>query len=519
MTVSWEAIRGDGIPFEPTAPAEAGTQERVAHADDLRLAHRRYARAVAISDAAVLAATMAIAQIGRFGSLDVPTPNAGLLTGSYMLLGAVLGVLWWSMLGMMRTRARGVLGEGAEEYRRIAKASFLVFGWFALMSMLFKYDASRGYLAIAFPAGVLLLVVVRMIARRRVQRARCSGAGLANVLVVGSSQSAERIAAWFDRHPESGYRVIGVWSPPAVGSGVTGRTAGATVSRVPNQRSVHPHTNLPLVQAITDFAVDSVVVTDSEALGHDGLRDLSWELTGTDVELMVSPNVIDVVGARIHVREVSSMPLIHVEQPTYAGANHVLKLLFDRIGAGLVLAVLSPLLMVTALAVKATSPGPVFYRQERIGLDGKRFAMIKFRSMRQGADGELFALIAAQGSNSWELPKIEDDPRITRVGRFIRRYSIDELPQLLNVLRGDMSLVGPRPQRDFEVERYDHVASRRLTVRPGMTGLWQVSGRSNLEWADAIRLDLLYVENWSIIRDLVILWRTARAVIGSDGAV
>jgi exopolysaccharide biosynthesis polyprenyl glycosylphosphotransferase len=261
-----------------------------------------------------------------------------------------------------------------------------------------------------------------------------------------------------------------------------------------------------------------VLVTDTEHLGAHALRELTWELDGTGVELILSPNVLDVVSSRLHLHDVSGMPMLHVASPQYPGANRFVKGAFDRIGALVALCIFAPLLLVTAATVKFSSRGPVFYRQERVGLGGRTFGMIKFRSMRVGADTQLMALLEAEGKNAAELPKLTVDPRITRVGHFIRRFSIDELPQLFNVLKGDMSLVGPRPQRDFEVELYDDVATRRLAVRPGMTGLWQVSGRSDLSFEEAIRLDVHYVANWSMTADLVIMWKTVRAVLGSDGA-
>jgi exopolysaccharide biosynthesis polyprenyl glycosylphosphotransferase len=210
--------------------------------------------------------------------------------------------------------------------------------------------------------------------------------------------------------------------------------------------------------------------------------------------------------------------MLHVSEPQYAAAARLSKRLFDIVGASLLLVAAAPLFVATAIAVKVSSPGRVFYRQERIGRNSERFGMIKFRSMRSDADSQLAALLKAEGKSLAELPKLTRDPRVTRVGSFIRRFSIDELPQLLNVVKGDMSLVGPRPQRDFEVAQYDRLAERRLTVRPGMTGLWQVSGRSDLAYAEAISLDVHYVENWSMVSDLMILWRTARAVVASEGA-
>jgi exopolysaccharide biosynthesis polyprenyl glycosylphosphotransferase len=273
-----------------------------------------------------------------------------------------------------------------------------------------------------------------------------------------------------------------------------------------------------LADALTISGAETILVTDTEHLGHEGLRELAWQLEGVEVDLMVSPNVMDVAGSRIHMRAVATMPLLHLEEPQYAEAGTWPKLLFDKTAGLLLLLLFSPIMIAAAIAVKLTSHGPVFYRQERIGIRGEKFDMIKFRSMRSGSDQHLAGLLAEQGKGDTPLFKITDDPRITSAGKFLRRYSIDELPQLFNVLKGDMSLVGPRPQLAAEVELYDSIAHRRLTVRPGMTGLWQVSGRSDLTWEESIRLDTSYVENWSMIGDVVILWKTVRAVLGSHGA-
>jgi exopolysaccharide biosynthesis polyprenyl glycosylphosphotransferase len=263
---------------------------------------------------------------------------------------------------------------------------------------------------------------------------------------------------------------------------------------------------------------DTVMFTSSDHLTPERMRRLSWELERGGQRLILSPSLNDVAGRRIQTQPVAGLPLIHIEAPTYTGPQRVVKRAIDLVGSAFLLVVLSPLLVVAAIAVKATSRGPVFYVQERIGRTGNSFGILKFRSMVRDADARLGELLAAQGTGSSPLFKIHEDPRLTRVGRVLRRYSIDELPQLLNVFRGEMSLVGPRPQRPAEVALYDNAARRRLAVRPGMSGLWQVSGRSRLSWEEALRLDLYYIENWSLAADLVILWRTARAVVGSDGA-
>jgi len=316
---------------------------------------------------------------------------------------------------------------------------------------------------------------------------------------------------WFNRHRDSGLRVTGVWVPDA-------QTKSNEWLAVPDQFIPVLGNDRNLFDALNITEADTVIVTDTEHLGHRALRDLTWQLEGIDVDLMVSPNVMDFAGSRIHVRAVAGMPLMHLEEPQYAEAGAWPKVAFDRVFALSAILAFSPLLLAAAVSVKLTSKGPIFFRQRRIGLDGEAFDMLKFRSMRVGADVELAALLAAQGTSGQPLFKVQNDPRLTRAGAFLRRYSIDELPQLLNVLRGDMSVVGPRPQVAAEVELYDHRAFRRLAVRPGMTGLWQVSGRSDLSWEDSIRLDTYYVENWSLTGDIVILWKTLRAVVGSSGA-
>lgn len=194
-----------------------------------------------------------------------------------------------------------------------------------------------------------------------------------------------------------------------------------------------------------------------------------------------------------------------------------MKRVLDVVLALMALVLLSPLLVITAIFIVADSGLPVLFRQNRIGRGGREFGMLKFRSMVVDAEKHLAALRDAHDGNE-VLFKMKDDPRVTRVGKFIRRYSLDELPQLINVLIGDMSLVGPRPPLPAEVEQYEPDALRRLHVRPGMTGLWQVSGRSDLSWEESLRLDLRYVDNWSPIGDLVILMRTFKAVVATSGA-
>ena len=419
--------------------------------------------------------------------------------------------MWWAALQFFQTRDTRIIGDGTDEYRRISRATFVMFGWVAILSLMFQWDMPRGYLATAFPLGLAGLVLGRRGWRLWLHRQRRLGRQLSNVLVVGGHRSGQEMALWFNRHPRSGLRITGVWVPDT-------HTQSDAWLDVPDRRIPVMGNDRNLFDALNTAEADTVIVTDTEHLGHRALRDLTWQLEGIDVDLMVSPNVMDFSGSRIHVRGVAGHAL---DAPGGAAVRRGRRLAEARLRPGLRPA--------GARRLLAAAGGHRCRRQVHqrradllpptpIGLDGEAFDMLKFRSMRVGADAELAELIAAQGTSDQPLFKVKNDPRVTRVGAFLRRYSIDELPQLFNVLRGDMSVVGPRPQVAAEVELYDDGAFRRLTVRPGMTGLWQVSGRSDLSWEDSIRLDTYYVENWSLTGDFVILWKTLRAVLGSSGA-
>lgn len=243
-----------------------------------------------------------------------------------------------------------------------------------------------------------------------------------------------------------------------------------------------------------------------------------WQLETMDIDLVVSPGVMDVANARLALRPYAGFPLLHVEKPQYEETNRFQKRAFDFCFALAAIVVTFPVMLVCAVAIRLTSKGPVFYRAERIGLDGKPFTMLKFRTMVDGADQQVEDLLARNDSAGGVLFKMREDPRITRVGKVLRKLSIDELPQFINVLKQDMSVVGPRPPLRREVDTYDVEARRRLLVKPGVTGLWQVSGRSDLSWEDSVRLDLSYVDNWSMAGDLMIVAKTIKVVLVGDGA-
>jgi exopolysaccharide biosynthesis polyprenyl glycosylphosphotransferase len=272
-----------------------------------------------------------------------------------------------------------------------------------------------------------------------------------------------------------------------------------------------------VVDVVRRRGADAVAVTSASETAAVYLRKLSWQLEGSGIELLVSPGLIEVAGPRLHIRPFVGLPLLAIEEPVFSGWKRVLKGALDRVGAAVTIALVAPVLLAIAAAVKLSSPGPVLYRQERVGAYGRRYTMYKFRSMVVGADAKLQELLDLN-EGSGLLFKMRRDPRVTPVGRVLRRLSLDELPQLFNVLGGTMSLVGPRPPLPQEVERYDTSIRRRLLVKPGLTGLWQISGRSDLSWEESVRLDLRYVENWSLALDLLILWKTASAVLRSHGA-
>jgi exopolysaccharide biosynthesis polyprenyl glycosylphosphotransferase len=350
-------------------------------------------------------------------------------------------------------------------------------------------------------------VAGRYLARRRLRKARAAGRCLQNVLVVGHEWPVLDLVNELRRQPDGGLRVVGACLPGGQGSR---QMAEAGIPVVGNLSQV--------VAAVNALQVDVLAVTTCVEFGGPELRQVCWALENVDVDVVVAPALIEVTGPRLHIRPVAGLPLLHVEKPEFSGARRVVKGLFDRTVAITTIVLLSPLMLATAIAVRLTSHGPALFRQTRVGVRGERFTMYKFRSMHTDAEARLAAVSELNENADGLLFKIRDDPRVTRVGKILRRYSLDELPQLFNVLKGDMSLVGPRPPLPSEVEMYADDVRRRLLVKPGVTGLWQVSGRSDLTWEESVRLDLRYVENWSLVYDFTILWQTASAVLRGSGA-
>lgn len=477
----------------------------------------RYQRLLTVSDVLIVCATVVGAQAARFGWGSGPVLNGVKLTADAVSL--LLIVAWVVALRVFQTLDRRILGAGAQEYSRVVTACLTVFGTLAIVDLLFRLSVARGYVAVALPVGTAALVLSRWLWRRRLVSARkadpdAARAYLDRLLVIGEIPSATALIARLMRNPALGYTVVGVCSPD---SSRLGQPGVGTSVRVDDHEVPRWGDFDDVAAAVDECGATAVAVTSAEALGHEAMQELSWDLEGRDVEMLVAPGVTDVAGPRMMVRPVAGLPLLHIDKPRYEGANRFRKAALDRVGALSALLILLPVMVVIAIAVKLDSRGPIFYRATRIGLNNTPFQMWKFRSMVTDADA-LRPQIAALNEGAGVLFKVRDDPRVTRVGKFIRRYSLDELPQLFNVVGGSMSLVGPRPPLPDEVERYDGRVARRMLVKPGITGLWQVSGRSDLSWEESVRLDLSYVENWSIMQDLTILWRTVWAVARKDGA-
>ncbi|PNI07345.1 polyprenyl glycosylphosphotransferase [Arthrobacter sp. AFG7.2] len=470
----------------------------------------KYSNRLKLVDAGVVVWAVAGAYGVRFGFSDLD--NGPARDVDYLLLSAVLVVAWWLMLGIWGTRDAKVLGSGSEEYKRVLAGSAWLFGFVAVISYALRIDTARGFVGLAFPAGALGLLAARWLVRQHLSLERRHGKSVLRVLILGGPHSAAHLADSLKSAPAAGYFPIAAHLP-----GASDHFSHLPSSAVPVTGTQEDFDSILKVILTSD--VDAVAVSAGVNLHPKDLRRLGWELAARDIGMILAPALTDIAGPRIHTQPVAGLPLIHVSTPKLTGGKKVAKRTFDIAVSGLLVALLTPVFLILAVLVKITDPGPVFYQQERIGLRGTTFKMLKFRSMKVNADAELAKLLEAQGSSDKPLFKVENDPRITPLGRTLRKYSLDELPQLLNVLGGSMSLVGPRPQRAGEVALYDDAAHRRLYVSPGMSGLWQVSGRSNLSWEESIRLDLYYVENWSLMGDVVILFKTFKAVFASTGAV
>ncbi|MEU0652113.1 sugar transferase [Streptomyces albogriseolus] len=460
----------------------------------------RYRRTVITSD--TLATAVVVAGIGNFfGVRDAADWHEkwGILAFGTWLL--VLGAL-----AVSRSWAPTVLGQGAEEFRRLGRSLFMATVVLALGGIALTSRNIKLWIFVAVPAIALVTMTMRYLLRLWLHRQRKEGRCLRPVLAAGSPDTVRDLIARTRKYPHLGWRVDAVCTTDGPGLD-GGRLDG-----------------VPVVGRLADVAdhvrrdgYRVVAVTPDPHWSPDRLQRLSWNLEGSDAEMVVAPVLMEVAGPRLHVDAVLGIPLLRVSMPAFTGGRRAVKGVVDRLGATVLLVLFAPLMLLVALLVATDSRGGVFYRQRRVGKDGLEFTILKFRTMVPDADRARAALTGLN-EGAGPLFKMRRDPRVTRIGAVLRRYSLDELPQLFNVLTGSMSLVGPRPPLPEECASYGPDIRRRLKVKPGLTGLWQISGRSDLSWEEAVRLDLRYVEDWSLALDTVILWKTLRAVVQGQGA-
>jgi exopolysaccharide biosynthesis polyprenyl glycosylphosphotransferase len=434
----------------------------------------------------------------RFGVNPGKDTSAG-----YLLIGAIIAIGWVVALQAVGGYEIRHLATGPEESKRVLRASAITVSVLAIVCYATKTELARGFVVGVIPSGFVLLLLGRAIVRAVVQTHRERGDWTHRIVAVGTAESVRHLLEVTERAKNAGLRIVGVCvEDAAVGTELA--------------------PGVPVLGGVREAAakaaeVDAgVVAVTSSGLGPAGVRELGWELEGTGRGLVMAPALTEIAGPRVRVSPVEGLPLFWLEQPQLGRLPRLVKRTVDLVGASLLLLLAMPVLLVTAAAIKLSSRGPVFFRQPRLGVNGTEFRILKFRSMYQDAEDQRDVGLNEQDGGG-VLFKMRRDPRVTPVGRIIRQLSIDELPQLAHVVVGTMSLVGPRPLATAD-SVYTGAARRRLLVRPGITGLWQVSGRSELSWEDAVRLDLYYVENWSLGLDMTILFRTVFAVLARKGA-
>ena len=465
----------------------------------------QFQRLVVVIDLAAALVGVLVGLAGRFGF------GAEFMTPQRLVVTCLLPLAWLCCAGFNRAYEVRFLGAGAIEFQRVGRAFLHLVALTAFGAFATKTDLSRGFLLLALPMTFLLSIAGRYAARKVLHSRRKRGGATVPVLVVGNAIDIVKFSDTLRLNDHAGLQVAAACvtqREPVAEADLEALTASGivTVGDVDTIRD-----------AVAQSGARSVAVISRDITGEK-LRWISWQLEGTATDLVLLPGLAEVAGRRLNIQQLGGLPLLYVAEPEFRGMRRVVKAGCDRLAALIALLLLTPFMLVIAALVRATSRGPAMFFQTRVGKDGKTFRMVKFRSMCNGAQHQIVQLQAANDVVGGTLFKMRSDPRVTKVGRVLRRFSLDELPQLFNVLAGSMSLVGPRPPLPAEVGTYGRDAHRRLLVKPGLTGLWQISGRSDLSWEESVRLDLRYVESWSLTLDLVVLLKTVRAVFRGTGA-
>ena len=451
-----------------------------------------YRRTVLRVDVLAIAIALGATLVVRF-TISGELRHLDIAVAGFLVMMAGLWLASLAVVGAYDTRRIGV---GTEEYKRVAGATAIAFGLVATASFLASADMSRIFVAVAMPVGLVLLLLGRRSCRAVLHRMRAQGQHLAPTLVIGADGQRARLTHALDSSPVAGFRVVAHMAlPPETGDA---RDAWfAAVSRT-----------------IDEQRIEAVAVAQRSELDPHFIRELAWRLEDPQVDLLVDPGIADIAGPRLSIRPAADIALVHLDEPQLTGPKRAIKRSMDIVGAGVALILLTPVLIVLSLLVRCTSRGPVIFTQIRIGQHGEPFRLFKFRTMVADAQEHQ----AEVWSMSDEANKAKADPRVTRVGRPMRRWSLDELPQFVNVLNGSMSIVGPRPIQAVEADTLQAWQGRRHLTKPGLTGLWQISGRADTSWDDRMRLDLEYVENWSPSLDFIIALKTIRVVLSGVGA-
>lgn len=437
-----------------------------------------------------------------------------LVTGSTtynVIVGLLLVVAWMLSLRLFKTQSIGIVAVGLQEYKLLLTAGAALAGGLGITIGLTGQDSLRVFLIFSLPLGLTVLMASRWTWRQWLARKSRGGYALSKVVLLGQAADVPFTLRQIARCTGPAYRVVGV-----VFDGEVGAEAQAEI------RAIYPA--LPIAYGMVSLEseanrlnADSVLVAGPLAGGNEALQYLGWKLESTGTKLIVASSLIGVANRRVRTSLLDGFALLHVDLARFAGLRYFLKRCFDVLFSSIVLVGIAPILGVIALLIRLDGPGKVFFLQERAGQDGRPFKMFKFRTMVEDAEAQL-ATLQDQNEGSGPLFKLKNDPRVTRHGKWLRKYSLDELPQFVNVLRGEMSVVGPRPSLFKEVDSYQGHTHRRLLIKPGVTGLWQVSGRSNLSWEESVRLDLYYAENWTVLSDIRIIWKTLSVMLKPDGA-
>jgi exopolysaccharide biosynthesis polyprenyl glycosylphosphotransferase len=455
---------------------------------------RRYAGAALVVDG-ITAMVAALVAHSMWPAGATPTVS--------WIVAIAVPFLWVAVIALAGGYQRRFLGIGTQEFNRVAIGCLTTIAVVGTLSWATNTQIARGYVIVALPLAGVLTLAGRYLLRKRVHRQRERGRFVHRTLLVGPAQGIDDLHRHLERRRYHGYDVVGA----------------CLIGPEPDAP-----TEVPVLGTFDEIAyvvrctgADTVAVVPNSQLSGAEVRRLSWQLAPSGASVVVAPAVVDVVGPRMAVRPVEGLPLLHLEQPVFTGLKRAVKQVYDPIVAGVALVVLFPVFVAVALAIRIDSHGPVFFRQVRVGEMGRQFRIWKFRTMVADAE-QRKAELTHLNEGAGPLFKLRRDPRITVVGRVLRKTSLDELPQLFNVVAGQMSIVGPRPHLPSEVAQFGSDFQRRLLVKPGLTGLWQVSGRSDLSFEESVNVDLRYVENWSLGLDIFIVWKTLRVMVLGEGA-